>query len=174
MKTDSKNLALVSRLLTEISNETLCLIRTKGLDNVLEHSTKHIFRGFYERVSLKKELFERWRLELDLLNINLDTLAAEVITFHNGDPLEPHIHHSAYAVLTFLGEWEGVKEPQGAFYWHGSKDVLLPVVFSKTTLQVTPGTIHGFICVDEGRDLSFLSIQSKIINDDYHLVNPRQ
>lgn len=174
MKTDPKNLALVSKLLNEMSNEILCLMRTNGLESVLNRSTTHLYRENYaERISVRKGLIEPWRTGLHDLGIDLDTMAVEMITFHRGGELNKHFHKDAYAVITLLGEWEGVPEPKDAFYWLGGKSAIFPVVFSKVTLQVTPGTIHEFLCLDPERNLSFLSVQSKCINEDFHLVNRR-
>lgn len=171
MKTDPKNLALVSKLLNDMSNEILLLMRTQGLNNVLDWNTDHTYRKITHRVSVHKELLQPWRTKAKEVGLDVDTMAVEMITHYYGDHPEPHIHKGAYAVITLLGEWEGVPEPKGAFYWLGSKEAIFPAVCSKVTLQVTPNTIHGFLCVDpKNTAFSILSIQSRIIDKDFFLV----
>jgi len=172
MKTNPKDLALISEQLNEISTSILCAIRTKGLQNVFDYKTEHCYRSNYaKRVAVRKELIEPWRNSLLYVDINVDDLSVELLSFHSGGELSVHYHSDAYAVITFLGEWEGVPEPDGAFYVFGSKNDIHPVVFSKITLQVTPGTLHDFHCLDPHKDLYCLSVQSKRIDQDYHRVN---
>ncbi len=151
---------LFSKVLNEISNEILFIIRTMGIAVVLDLETRNIYQGGFERIQIKKELLERWRGQIDV-----DRMSVETISVWTDMTDNIHYHADSYAVLTLLGKWEGFEEP-GGVYCFGSKE-LLPAV-SGITLQVAPGIVHGFSAPNSR--LTFLSVQSEKIDKDYHIV----
>ena len=150
-------LTKLSTILNEISISILEKIRLEGLENVIDLSTKNLYRNSFERISIKQSLLEAWSSRIDI-----DKMAVEIITAHD-DTSEVHYHNNAYAVLTILGEWEGVEEPVGAVFYFGSAEKSYPTT-SKITLQASPGIIHGFRSPEGAKPLSLLSVKSKKIN----------
>lgn len=154
----------LSTVLNEMTTYILERIRTEGLESVLDYSTKNLYRNSFERISIKKEVLQFFKNKIDI-----GEMAVEVITAHD-DTSEVHYHNDAYAVLTILGKWEGVEEPEGAIFYFGSNVDYYPAM-SGITLQVLPGIIHGFRSPEGAKPLAFLSVQSKKINEDFHVVS---
>jgi hypothetical protein len=128
----------------------------------LDRSTRNLYRDGFERISIRKDLLTPWE---SLIDIN--AMAVEVITVSDL-MTDIHYHEDAYAVITILGNWEGIKEPQGAIFYFGDKIPFRAV--SGITLQVSPETIHGFGCPEGASPLVFLSVQSLRIEKDFHVV----
>lgn len=140
-------------------------MRRNGLDQIVDFSTKHHFKNF-ERLSLSEALIarlDRWMEQIDVRRMAIELFVVR------DDTTEIHYHTDAYAVITILGPWEGVDEPEGAFFYFGSKEIAYPAK-SMLTLQVIPGTLHGFRSPKGAKPLTFLSVQSKRIEADYHPV----
>lgn len=163
MNQSSKKLNNLSTILNQISISILEQIRNQGIDSVLDYSTEDLYRDSFKRVDINKSLLKPWEDQ-----INTDELSVEIITTMKDDT-EIHYHKDAYAVLTILGEWEGTKEPDGSVYYFGSSEQAFPAK-SKITLQAIPGTIHGFRSPSNANPLIFLSVQSKKIDEDFHVV----
>ncbi len=150
----NQDIIKLSTILNEISIFILEKIRIQGIDSILDYSTEDLYRDSFKRVDVKKSLLENWKDK-----INTEALSVEIITTL-GQDTEIHYHKDAYAVLTILGKLEGVEEPEGSYYYFGSKEQPFPAV-SGITLQAIPGTIHGFKSPNGVNPLIFLSVQSK-------------
>jgi len=165
MQTAREKLISLSTTLNEMSIFVLEEIRLNGLDRIADFSTKHHYKNF-ERMSLSQSLIAR--LDHWMPQIDVHRMAIELFVVHD-DTTEIHYHRDAYAVITILGPWEGVDEPEGAVFYFGSKEIAYPAK-SMLTLQVVPGTLHGFRSPKGAKPLTFLSVQSKRIEADYHPV----
>jgi hypothetical protein len=148
--------------LNDISNVLLYQIRAQGIEKVLDYSTEHFYRENWKRISIRKEFLEPWRDVLDV-----DAMAVEVIITSDKET-EIHYHKNAYAVVTILGKREGVTDPDHCVYYFDSKEAAHQAV-PGITLQILPSLVHGF-CSDGVHPISFLSVQSKKINEDFHPV----
>ena len=154
----------LSTVLNEISVFALGELRRKGFIEVADLSLKHKYKNF-ERMPLKKDVikkFNPWASRIDISSMAIELFIVK------DEATEIHIHKNAYAVITILGEWEGVEEPNGAVFYFGSKTPCLAK--SMVTLQVIPNTLHGFHSPEGANPLTFLSIQSKGIEQDYHPI----
>lgn len=147
------------KLLSQISTEALVLLK-RGKARLLDE-TRNFYQGKWERIEFCKNQFAS--LVLD------DVLAAmsiEVISAVSGVDGHVHYHNNSYALLTVLGEAEGYLEPTGGWMFFKSDEPIQ--ARSGITLQVEPGVVHSF---SSGKTpLYFLSVQSRKIDDDYHMV----
>lgn len=145
------------RVLNLVTIEALCLMRRRGL-RLLPYS-KNLYLGLWERVEIDKSQFASIAAPQVL-----DPMSVEIIKAF--DDMSDHLHYHAHsdAVITLLGADHGYDEPIGctAFY----KDVSFPAL-AGITIQVPRRTVHSF---SGGRTpVTFLSVQSNKIDEDYHL-----
>ncbi len=152
----------LSKILNDISNEVLESIRINGIDNVVDFETKHQYRDEWQRVDIRKELLLKWESLVDV-----SVLAVEIIQTKS-HKTEIHYHNDAYAIIRILGQSEGVVDPRGCFYFYGSKDPL--PAHSGLLFDIPPRMIHGFRSSGSKNPITFLSVQSKRINEDFHPV----
>jgi hypothetical protein len=157
----------LSYYLNQISVEILCDMRADGLVASLDFATRNLYRNGFERISVARSL-EPWRIALGKMGVLVDEMAVEVITVTDL-VTDIHYHEEAYAVITILGPDEGVEEPEGSIFFFGDMHRSLRAV-SGITLQVKPKVIHGFACPKGAKSLSFLSVQSRRIEEDFHVV----
>lgn len=155
--------SLLGKNLTLLSADIIFLLQTRNIKQLVDESTRHHYRGSWERVDIKKELLEPYKEVLDI-----DALAVEIISTAD-IASEVHYHNDAYAVVTLLGGREGFPEPENCIYYFYSKAVT-NVAVSGITLQILPKVIHGFRSLNGMNRITFLSVQSKRINEDFYPV----
>lgn len=147
------------KILSLISMEALILLK-RGEVKFLDE-TRNYYKGKWERVELDKAQFRHL-----VLPEVLEPMSIEVISALSNSSDHLHYHEKSYALLTILGESEGYPEPRNCQMFFKSTT---PVrAFSGITLQVEPGVIHSFSNGETA--LSFLSVQSHKIDDDYQFV----
>jgi hypothetical protein len=148
------------RLLSQISTEALVLLK-RGQIRLLEE-TRNLYQGKWERIELDKRQFASLAPEHVLEEMSIEVISAlSDMTDH------VHYHDNSYALLTILGGNEGYPEPEECMMFFKSTRPI-PAV-AGITLQAEPGVIHSF---SNGKTpLSFLSVQSRKIDTDYHLVS---
>ena len=148
-------------VLSEMASYLIREIRQDGLINLLDVSDINVYRTSFKRVPIKEHELRAWRDR-----VNLKEMAVEVI-WTLDDSAEVHWHDHAYALLTVLGPLEGVAEPEGGTVYF--KEHAYPAA-SGLTLDVPPGTKHGFGSPEGTEPIVFLSVQSRKIGDDLHVV----
>lgn len=158
MKDAEKNIECFE-LLSKISTEALVLLK-RGKARLLGE-TRNFYLDKWERIEMDKGQFS------NLASKNmLDDMSIEVISALSDMADHVHYHNDSYALLTILGEAEGYPEPEECKMFF--KSTQPSPAFSGMTLQVEPGVIHSF---SNGKTpLCFLSVQSRKIDDDYHMV----
>lgn len=163
-----KNLNSLGRNLGEISVRVLHLLQTVPTEDLIDESTRNKFRNNWERVDIKSSWFESWRHVLAQDGGDLNDLAVEIISTTDTDS-EIHFHKNAYALVTILGERERVQNPDNCVFYFGSKDIAYPAV-TGITLHILPNIVHGFRSLNGTNAITFLSVQSKRINEDFYPV----
>jgi hypothetical protein len=153
--------AELAQVLNEISIHVITAIRIDGLEKVLDYNQENTYRTSFKRIAIQQHLLEPWAERIDI-----EAMAVEVI-WTLDDEAELHVHKKAFAVLTTLGLQEGIEEPKGSKIYF--QDEVYNAA-SGITLQVPPNTKHGFGTPTGAHSVVFLSVQSKKINDDFHVV----
>ena len=147
------------RILNLIALEALCLLRKKKLK--LLPKTRNLYLGRWDRVEVDKRQFDKICSTKELAPMSIEIIRAF-------DDMSDHLHYhdEAYAVTVILGKTEGYDEPVGCQV-HYKSDKPIPAM-SGVTLQIPPNTIHSFS--GGKKPITFLSVQSKKIEKDYHHV----
>jgi hypothetical protein len=165
---DALKASLIQRDLGKISANILFLLQTREHKEVLDFQKAEIYRESWSRIPVLPEVLECWRNNL-CEYLNVDDLSVEVITTHDTKS-EIHHHDDSYALVMFLGWKERLPNPVNAHYYFGdstTKHVAVPGI----ALHILPKTIHGFR-PSPGNSITFLSVQSKRIIEDFHPVEP--
>lgn len=152
----------LSVILNRMSIAILREIRKEGWNSVVDPSTENSYRRLFKRVSVRKNLLEPWNSQIDT-----SVMAVEIIGVYEASD-EVHYHDHAFAIITILGPDEGVLEPEGALFAFGS--TLFQPAASGITLEVKPGKLHGFSSPFNAYPILFLSVQSRKISEDFHIV----
>lgn len=158
-----QELSLLGKHLSIISANILFLLQTRKLEEIIDTSTQHTYRDNWTRVDVDKKFLQPYSHDLDI-----NALAVEIISTTDVDS-EIHLHKNAYALVTLLGVREGVAEPDNCVYFFDSKSISHRAV-SGITLHILPGMVHGFRSLDGTNKITFLSVQSKRINEDFYPV----
>ncbi|HEY4477886.1 MAG TPA: hypothetical protein VJB09_01260 [Candidatus Paceibacterota bacterium] len=155
-----------SAFLIEITNGLLKLLRTtpNPFPKLFDKTTYEVYRDGFARITFKKKHLERWR---DNPYFNLDLMSCEILWVESDLEHEIHRHENSHALITILGMREGFAEPNGTYFYLDDKNAL--PARSGLTIDVYPNRIHGFSAPNGGR-ITFLSIQSRKIIEDFHLV----
>lgn len=147
----------VFRLLNLVSVEALCLLRRRALRLVPESRNQYLDR--WDRVEIDKTQFEAIADPRDLAPISVEIISA---FGDNSDHL--HYHEHSDAVITLLGADEGHEEPVGCMVFY--KGASFPAR-AGITMQVPRRTVHTFS--GGTTPVTFLSVQSSKIDEDYHV-----
>jgi hypothetical protein len=150
------------RLLNSVNTEALLLLK-KGQLKLVE-SSRNMYLGRWERIELDKTQFLQTASKEALAPMSIEVIKA---CCDMSDHV--HYHNDSYALITILGEDEGYPEPVNCKMFFKSKQPI-PAA-SGITLQVAPGVMHSFS--DGETPITFLSVQSKKIDEDYHFVHDR-
>jgi hypothetical protein len=150
----------IYRLLNAITVEALCLMRERRLK--LLNETKYMYLGRWERVEIDKSQFSHLASEIELAPLSIEIIKSF-------DDMSDHLHYhdDADAIITILGNNEGYEDPQGCKMYFKSRTPLDAV--AGITLQIPRRTVHSFS--GGVTPVVFLSVQSKKIDADYHLIN---
>lgn len=165
---DALKTSMIQRDLGNINANILFLLQTRPHKDILDYEKADKYRDSWQRVPVVQWLIEQWGQRL-CEHLNVTDLAIEVITTYDTKS-EIHHHEDSFALVTFLGEKEGLPNPVGSHYYLGDS-TNRHVAISGVTLSIPPKTIHGFR-PSNGNSVTFLSVQSKKIIEDFHPVQP--
>ncbi|MBK7664819.1 MAG: hypothetical protein IPJ21_14995 [Sterolibacteriaceae bacterium] len=148
----------VFRILNLASVEALCLLRQKALRLVDE--SRNLYLGRWERVEIDKSHFASIADGQVLAPMSFEIISA----FQD---MSDHLHYHADsdAVITVLGADEGFEDPVGCTVLY--KGVSFAAC-AGITLQVPRNTVHSFS--GGATPVTFLSMQSSRIDEDYHVA----
>ncbi|MGB7989480.1 MAG: hypothetical protein WCF44_08790 [Candidatus Methylophosphatis roskildensis] len=146
------------RILNLASVEALCLLRQRALR--LDADSRNLYLGRWERVEIDKSHFASIADAQVLAQMSFEIICA----FQD---MTDHLHYHAHsdAVITLLGADEGFEDPVGCTVLY--KGVSFPAC-AGITLQVPRHTVHSFS--GGATPVTFLSMQSSKIDEDYHVA----